>query len=63
MANKNYLDASEVPKLTGNAETDIKRLHNYLCNMAGQAGYEISNLKGTVTTIQSEEVSSGELSS
>lgn len=49
MANKNYLDASEVPKLSGNVEADLKRLHNYLCNMAGQTGYEITAIKGQMT--------------
>lgn len=58
MANKNYLDASEVPKLTGDTEKDIKRLHAYLCNMAGQTGYEITAIKGQMTqqtTLTQEE--------
>lgn len=55
MANKNYLDASEVPKLTGNTEADMKRLHDYICNMAGQAGYEISTIKSSMTQVTGEK--------
>lgn len=48
MAAKNFLDASEVPTPTGDAAKDIRNICNYLCNLAGQAGYEISALRNAI---------------
>lgn len=53
MAAKNFLDASEVPTPTGNAERDIRNICNFLCNLAGQAGYEITALKSAMQSIES----------
>lgn len=44
MANKNFLDASEVPKPTGDAATDGKRTYGFLCNLVGQLGYQVELL-------------------
>lgn len=44
MANKNFLDASEVPRPTGDAATDGKRTYGFLCNLVGQLGYQVELL-------------------
>ena len=59
MANKNYLDTSEVPKLSGDAQTDVKKLQNYICNLAGQVGYEISALREQMAQLRASQSKEG----
>ncbi len=40
MANKNFLDASEVPRPTGDSVVDGKRMYSFSCNLVGQLGYQ-----------------------
>lgn len=52
MANKNFLDASEVPKPTGDSVADGKRMYSFSCNLVGQLGYQNELLTQQVNDLQ-----------
>ena len=61
MANKNFMDASEVPRPTGDSVVDGKRMYSFSCNLVGQLGYQnelltqqVNDLRGTNATLTQE---------
>lgn len=54
MANKNFMDASEVPRPTGDAVTDGRRTYSFLCNLVGQLGYQVEMLTQQVESLQKQ---------
>lgn len=54
MANKNFMDASEVPRPTGDAVTDGRRTYGFLCNFVGQMSYQVEMLTQQVESLQKQ---------